>query len=955
MPGKDLYNPLRRTGKFPLEDSIVFETEADLDAYYDETSPTRGVNMYDGQIVYVKNGNDKSQSYLYVLKKDSNGKFKKIRIVTADSTTVSTSGETSAVNKMLSGVVNTVKNLPVDAKTGEAYLVKNKLTDDYQFITSNCIFVKLNDDKYDPNNDADGKKLVNYWYDMGSMKGEQGVAGPQGPRGIQGPTGKGDKGDTGETGAQGPQGPTGPQGLRGEKGEKGSQGIQGLVGPMGPQGPIGDTGEQGPIGPTGPQGLQGPRGERGFKGIQGPTGEKGKDGLPGEGLKISYVYESYDDAESESLDNNINYHVGDVMYIKSEKMLYVYNYDRTDGEYKWESLMSRLSIEEVKEEDFGKYLTVIKDEKGLLGLDWKKLDIRNLDGLVQNDNIQKGDTLVYIGDGKWAIGKPNPIMSYDITVNNEIGDLKENDVITAGSSMTEVFEKMLNKTILPEYKMPELELTGDSLKEYEVGEKVIVKLSAKYTKNDGGIPVSYKLFKSYPDGRVELLSTDINEEYNDDGHSNNISDTNGFMIGEGECVYTAKVEYADGIIKADSKGNVCPYGKDSIKGGSISDSYSVLGRRAYWAFSTQDKNIADYSSYIRNKKQYDIGIEADSIVQININKGDTEVIFAYANEKNNNGNAKFEVDKIEFTDGVTIECKDLFTVESLQIEGANGYKACEYLVYKYVPAIPFGNESKFKIFMKSESAEYTKPELVLNAVDDDENIVDFVYEAGEKFDSITLSPTYNRGDAGNTLSYRIYQIKANNIKQILNLNNEENIDEFKYSIADFEIEDGNIEYKAILNYADGEVKLNSSGVLDKENSIKAGNISSTVSFTGKRAYWATTSSKSISMYSNSNLASYLRDNTSDKVIGLTDNRITKTINTGDTDIIFAYPKKADGVFGYGECKNILDQNGFDVSSYFDHRIISISGANGYKPVEYHIYSLNDSNLSLSYSRLMLNL
>ena len=70
MPGRDVYNSLRRVNSFPLDDSTVFENEASLDNYLSSTSPTRGVNIYDGQIVYVKSGENSNQVYLYVLKKN---------------------------------------------------------------------------------------------------------------------------------------------------------------------------------------------------------------------------------------------------------------------------------------------------------------------------------------------------------------------------------------------------------------------------------------------------------------------------------------------------------------------------------------------------------------------------------------------------------------------------------------------------------------------------------------------------------------------------------------------------------------------------------------------------------------------------------------------------------------------------------------------------------------------
>ena len=949
MPGRDVYNSLRRVNSFPLDDSTVFENEASLDNYLSSTSPTRGVNIYDGQIVYVKSGENSNQVYLYVLKKNRQNNFEKIRIVTNDITI----NEDLATSKMLSGVVNTVKDLPENAEKGTAYLVKNKLTDDYRYELKNCILIKLNDENYNPKIDTSLKRLSSYWYDIGSLKGNDGPQGEMGPMGPTGPMGKGEKGDKGDTGDMGPIGPTGCQGLRGEKGDRGPQGPQGLIGPQGPQGPVGDTGDQGPMGPMGPRGLQGPRGERGFKGMQGPTGPAGKDGLPGEGLKISYVYETFEDSESEAVDYNIDYHIGDVMYVKDEKMLYVYNYDRNDGEYKWESLLARLSMKEVNDDDYGKYLTVTKDSNENLSLEWKKLDLNNIYGLEENDDIQRGDTIVYTGNGKWKIGKSNSTFHYDVKVTNPIGNIKKDEVLPSGTVIADVVEAMLNNY---EYKKPELTLTVDGETEYEIGSDVEITLTPNFTKNDGGIPIGYKLIKIYPDGEREILDANVIKPFTDKIEK----------INDGDYKYIAKVQYADGPIRTDLYGNVVDLSDGRIVSSTVTAEYVISGKRPFWGFAFNEEiEKLDLPTYIRNHKTYQadsISINSNSVIEIPVSRGDNNVIFAYHNEVNLNGEEKFEVSKIEFSNGLTVDCgNEIFEKIACEINGLNLYSAAEYIVYYYKSDIPFENDGKFIFHMAPTSAEYEKPTLVLNAYCNSENnkekIVEFTREVGYTFEDTILEPEYNKGDAGDISSYRIYRNKDGNVRLMLAVNNENEIDKITCNLEDYIISDGEVEYKAILNYKEGIVKNDSTGKPDKKNYIKASSIVSSIKFIGKRPMWAISSKDSIDYLEDDDLAKRISSNIVNKTINA-DNRLTVKVGKNDTQIIFAYPKKSERIAGHKECRNIVDQNGFDITDYFTHKIIKIKPSNdvdeSIEAVEYHIYCYNETTLGMSYETVTLN-
>jgi hypothetical protein len=80
---------------------------------------------------------------------------------------------------------------------------------------------------------------------------------------------------------------TGPTGATGDMGPTGATGTQGSIGPQGPQGVQGDLG---PVGPTG---------SNGEIGNVGPTGATGATGSVGQGFKISKIYSTKAELESD--------------------------------------------------------------------------------------------------------------------------------------------------------------------------------------------------------------------------------------------------------------------------------------------------------------------------------------------------------------------------------------------------------------------------------------------------------------------------------------------------------------------------------------------------------------------------------------------------------------------------------------------------------------------------------
>ena len=638
MPSTDVLKSLRRLGKFPLDESMVFHNEAELDAYYLDDSPVRGNNVYDGQICYVKRGDTLDSTFVYILRENpKTNKFEKVRILTEDNCVI----EFGNLYTILKGVVREKILLPTNAKKGDAYLVKARRTDDNQLIQSNCLYVKLTDEPFvfnDTNCDE-------FWYDAGPIKG--------------------DKGDVGEQGPTGPRGLLGPTGPRGATGPRGDTGLQGDIGDTGE---TGDTGERGETGPTGPRGI---RGEIGPIGPTGPRGEVGK------GLRVDYIYHSWDDYEVETLNNNICYHVADIAYIKSDKMLYIYNFNRVTGEYEWLPMAAKLEIGELTEDDIGKFLTVIRDKTtGALVMDWTHIDLSmSLDRLTDTEitDPEDNDVLKY-KDGKWINAKTDATTTKDIEfINSEIGSYKPGDVISSGTTFTEIMTNMAQKL-----KEPEFNLKCTYPQEVEVGEKIQPELIPSFIQNQGGSITKYSLVRNNLAGNLSTTFGSYTDSYN---------------INEEKVVYTANVEYGDGI----------KYDSGMISGSTLQSTYEITGRRVLWAFScdqlaTIGTNFDDLDSAVEDALKNAINtrsIDHSGIIPegqythtLEVDTDNDLVCIAVPK-------AIFNSMTIEYQGDTTM--KDLFNVFETPIDGKNGLFPTNYVIAYYRPFIPFVEPTNFII------------------------------------------------------------------------------------------------------------------------------------------------------------------------------------------------------------------------------------------------------------------
>lgn len=210
-------------------------------------------------------------------------------------------------------------------------------------------------------------------------------------------------------------------------------------------------------------------------------------------------------------------------------------------------------------------------------------------------------------------------------------------------------------------------------------------------------------------------------------------------------------------------------------------------------------------------------------------------------------------------------------------------------------------------FRKASPAVYSQPSASISANQGTGSI-----ETGTIFSTLTLTGTFNKGDAGNKTSDRI--IKNGATLSAGTTATETNV----------QITENTISYQYEVSYGIGGINNDSLGTPDASGQIQAGaKISSSISYTGYRKAFigfsdADARSFPYSIFNPSNGSS-----------------LTITVPAGATKVKIVYPASLRNLtsvlYVQDSNKNIIDN--FSASSNTD-----VAGANNYSPIAYKVYS-----------------
>ena len=203
--------------------------------------------------------------------------------------------------------------------------------------------------------------------------------------------------------------------------------------------------------------------------------------------------------------------------------------------------------------------------------------------------------------------------------------------------------------------------------------------------------------------------------------------------------------------------------------------------------------------------------------------------------------------------------------------------------------------------MVDEPPTYIKPTISVS-------LSNGTIEHNKSYD-ISITANYNKNDAGDITSYKVYK---NNVVIFENTSIVNHTDTITISHG------GSVTYKAEVVYGDGPIKNTTLGIPYPSTSIKSGSISATniVKAYALSYYGIINTSEFVDT---SGLTSKLRTSKSDTI----------TVSLTNQRIIYMYPKT------FGNLTSIKDANNFD---YINSYTLTTATVNG---IEYNIYILTD--------------
>lgn len=325
-------------------------------------------------------------------------------------------------------------------------------------------------------------------------------------------------------------------------------------------------------------------------------------------------------------------------------------------------------------------------------------DIVILKKLIANDKYQHTAYVYDLSNQHWIAmdgnySAINVFTTEDIQVTTGIGELPADTIITAGTSVAELLQKVLSESKDPikiEPKISTFSVTNNgSDSTFESGTSIVPKWSSVFDEGE----YTYKSSVSNID-IVPISGTGVNVlnwsilKNGTEISSNQSGTGEAFIIGDDSVLFKAIANYSAGNYALTNL-NKLPEVEVRIQEGSTEASAIITSYRKMFAGGTNEAEIT--SDLIRSLEASAIA-NTDSF-EFKANIGDTKLIFAYPSDLTML-EPKFEY----FT--MAWESVGGFTkLDTIQVAdargGTNGLK--DYAIYVYVPAAAYATETKYRV------------------------------------------------------------------------------------------------------------------------------------------------------------------------------------------------------------------------------------------------------------------
>jgi hypothetical protein len=254
----------------------------------------------------------------------------------------------------------------------------------------------------------------------------------------------------------------------------------------------------------------------------------------------------------------------------------------------------------------------------------------------------------------------------------DVGGWHDGDTIPQGTSLTDLLTVMFTQAFPPQYDAPLLTLTSAPAEGYyEIGTTLTPLLEPLFTAGDAGSVTGYRLYRNgvpvydniYPAPLNQTVqTTDVPQEF------------------------FAAMDYAEGPVKNDSLGEPSPDGR--IPAGTLtSNILTFRGLRMMFAGGSAETAAPNVSGLVRAYPS----LFPQKSFSFSVPDGTQQILIAYPA-------SEAEVSSIWYEAGAASgEYKELFTLRSVPVEGAEGYAPAAYRVYYWTLAVPALASMTFQI------------------------------------------------------------------------------------------------------------------------------------------------------------------------------------------------------------------------------------------------------------------
>lgn len=270
-----------------------------------------------------------------------------------------------------------------------------------------------------------------------------------------------------------------------------------------------------------------------------------------------------------------------------------------------------------------------------------------------------------------------------VTSDVEVGGIEIAQIVPQNTSLQQFVETLLTKIYYPTITAPSATMSSSIGTNVEAGtEGITLTVNLNRGAITGKTVSSIWDPNTLQDYRSGLATQYIILGVNNGTTSAYTSAT--AIIQEGTNTFNGNVTYATGPQPVDSKGQnyLSP-----LASNTIAVSTPVYGRRK--AFYGVD-NTAANSSDIRSLAGSLLNPSNGSTFTISIPIGTVNVVFAYPSSLRN-------VNSVLYQEGFDADVKANFTQTTVSVEGANGYSATNYKVYKYTPVAAFTQAATYNV------------------------------------------------------------------------------------------------------------------------------------------------------------------------------------------------------------------------------------------------------------------